>query len=475
MKKNEKIIPRDVNFADWYTSVIKEAHLVQYTDIKGFVIFEPNGWGIWEKMQNILDPQLKARGIKNLYMPLLIQISEFEKEKEHVEGFAPEFFTVTKIGTKELNEELVIRPTSEIWFCKFFKNSVKSYNDLPIKANQWTSVLRAEKNTRPFLRSSEFHWHEIHCIFETLKDADDFSRDILDLYADFCEKDLCIPVIKGKKTENEKFAGADTSYTIEAMMQDGQALQSGTSHVLGQNFTKAYDIRFQDKNNTLQYAYTTSHAVTTRLIGALIMMHSDDNGLVLPYSMADKQIKIFAIFTNKNQEVLNYAQSIYDKLSKDFRCELVNSDKGVGYLLSESEVNGTPVNIIIGINDMENNTVTYTRRDEDEVKHVVDSNDILKEMQNVKVDFTNNLYNKAKKRLDDNIIEVKDFEEFKKVVSNKQWAKCYFDGTATDEATIKELTGATPRCILMDQVYPDGQCFYTNKKTNRVVIFARAY
>lgn len=475
MKKNEKIVPRNTNFADWYTSVIKEAHLVQYTDIKGFVIFEPKGWVIWERIQKILDSQFKTRGIKNLSMPLLIQSSEFEKEKEHVEGFAPEFFTVTKIGKKELNEDLVIRPTSEIWFCKYFKNVIKSYNDLPIKVNQWSNVLRAEKNTRPFLRGSEFHWHELHCIFESLNDADEFSRDILNLYADFCEKDLCIPVIKGKKTENEKFAGADTSYTIEAMMQDGQALQSGTSHVLGQNFSKAYDIKFQDSNNCLQYPYTTSHAVTTRLIGALIMVHSDDNGLVLPFSVAETQIKIFVLFANKNKQVLNYAQEVFNKLNNDFRCELINSDKGIGYLLSESEVNGTPINIVIGIKDMENNTITYTRRDENETKHTIKNCDILKEMQRIKIEYSKNLYNKAKNRLYDNIVKINNFDELKNVVTNKQWAKCYFDGSPSDEAIIKELTGATPRCVLIDQVYPDGQCFYTNKKTNKVVIFARAY
>lgn len=475
MNKNEKIIPRNVNFADWYTSVIQEAKLIQYTDIKGFTIFEPSGWIIWEKMQAILDQQFKTYGVKNLYMPLLIPMAEFEKEKDHVEGFAPELFTITKIGEKELSEKLVIRPTSEIWFCKYFRNVVKSYKDLPLKTNQWTSVLRAEKNTRPFLRNSEFHWPETHCIFETFEEADKFSRDFLDLYANFCEKELCIPVVKGRKTENEKFAGADISYTIESMMQDGQALQSGTSHVLGQNFTKAYDIKFQDANNTLQYPFTTSHAVTTRLIGALIMVHGDDNGLVLPFSVAEQQIKIFALFTNKNPKVLEYAQNIYNELNKDFKCEIINSDKGVGYLLSESEVKGTPINIIIGPNDLEKNTITYTRRDESDIKHVISANDVLKEMQQVKIDYTNNLFNKAKNHLESNIIEIKDFEQFKKVIENKQWAKCYFAGDSSDENKIKELTGATARCILIDKEYPEGECFYTNKKTNKVIVFARAY
>lgn len=474
MLNNEKIVPRSVNFSDWYTSVINEARLIKYTDIKGFMIFEPRGWSIWERIKDILDKKFKSIGVKNVYMPLLIPISEFKKEKDHIEGFAPELFTVTKIGDKKLEDELAIRPTSEIWFCKYFNLSVKSYKDLPLICNQWTSVLRAEKNTRPFLRNSEFHWHEVHAVFETFDDANNFSKDFLDLYADFCEKELCIPVIKGQKTDIEKFAGADITYTIESMMQDGQALQSATSHVLGQNFSKPYDIRFQDKNNTLQYVWQTSQGLTTRIIGSIIMVHGDDKGLVLPFSIADVQIKIICLSASKNENIINYANKIYSRLSSVYRCEIVNSDKGLGYLLSESETQGTPINIIIGQNDFETNSFTYVRRD-DETKISCSINELEKEILVAKETFEKNIYKKAKDKLDNNIIEVDNFDDFEKVIKNQQWAKVYFADNPEIERKIKELTGATARCIIDLNSSETKPCFYTKNLCNRVVIFARAY
>ena len=474
MLKNEKIVPRSTNFADWYTSVINEAKLIKYTDIKGFMIFEPRGWSIWERIKEILDKKFKSIGVKNVYMPLLIPISEFKKEKDHIEGFAPELFTVTRIGEKKLEDELAIRPTSEIWFCKYFNLSVKSYKDLPLICNQWTSVLRAEKNTRAFLRNSEFHWHEVHAVFETFDDANNFSKNFLDLYADFCEKDLCIPVVKGQKTNIEKFAGADITYTIESMMQDGQALQSGTSHVLGQNFAKPYDIKFQDKNNTLQYVWQTSQGLTTRIIGSIIMVHGDDKGLVLPFSIADVQIKIICLSAQKKPEVLQYANDIYNRLSNIYRCEIVNSDKGLGYLLSESETQGTPINIIIGEKDLDSKTFTYVRRD-DEVKNVCNINDLEKEILVAKQMFEQNIYQRAKQKLDNNIIEVDNFKDFETVIKNQQWAKVYFADNDEIERQIKELTGATARCIVELNSKQTKPCFYTNQPCNRVVIFARAY
>ncbi len=319
---NKKIIKRSQNFADWYTSVINEANLIQYTDVKGAMIFKPKGWVIWENIQKILDAKFKEVGSLNVSMPTLIPIEEFEKEKEHVEGFAPELFTVNQIGEKVLNKKMCLRPTSEIWFCKYFENEIKSYKNLPIKVNQWCSVFRAEKNTRPFLRNSEFHWQELHCAFSNFQEANDFAIDILDIYAEVYEKYLAIPVIKGQKTNRERFAGGDITYTIESMMQDGQALQSATSHNLGQNFAKAYDIKFQDKNNELQLVYTTSHGLTTRIIGAIIMVHSDDNGLVLPFPIAGTQIKIIPLLANKNPKIMEYAQKIYNELKNTYRCSI---------------------------------------------------------------------------------------------------------------------------------------------------------
>lgn len=471
---NNRIVSREKNFADWYTSVINEAKLIQYTDIKGFTIFEPNGWTIWERIRTILDHEFKQIGIKNLSMPLLIAMSEFQKEKEHVEGFAPELFTVTKIGDKQLDDYLAIRPTSEIWFCKYFKNKIQSYKDLPLLTNQWANVLRAEKNTRPFLRNTEFHWHEAHCAFASSQEADDFARMFLNLYADFCEKQLCIPVIKGAKTANERFAGAQTSYTIESMMQDGQALQSGTSHVLGQNFAIPYDIKFQDFNNKLQYVHTTSHGLTTRIIGAIIMVHGDDNGLVLPFSIAEHQIRIICLFANKNPEVYEYAKQIKQQLQDLYRCELINSDKGVGYLLAESEVQGTPINIIVGPQDLQAQTFTYTRRDTG-AKNLSSIKDLLSTIETTAQEYQANLYNKAKQYLEKNIVAVDNFEQFKTVINNKQWAKCHFAGDCDDEKQIKELTGATARCVLFEKSNTHKKCFYTQKETDQIVIFAKAY
>lgn len=470
---NNKIIQRSVNFADWYSSIIQEAKLIQYTDLKGFMIFEPNGWAIWERIQKNLNEKFIAMDIQNVYMPLLISMSEFNKEKEHVEGFAPELFTVTHIGSKKLEDQLAIRPTSEIWFCKYFKNNVQSYKDLPIKVNQWTSVLRAEKNTKPFLRNSEFHWHETHAVFSTLEESDQFSKDFLNLYADFCEKDLCIPVIRGEKTPNERFAGAIKTYTIESMMQDGQALQSATSHVLGQNFAKSYNIKFQNENNVLEHVWQTSHGLTTRIIGALIMVHADDKGLVLPFDIANKQIKIICLFANKNPEVLDYANKIYDQLKNKYRCELINNSKGVGYLLSESEIQGTPINIVVGLKDLQNNQFTYITRDIGE-KKLANISNLIDVISQCEKDYKNNLYNKAKKQLDDNIIDVDNFDQFKTVIQNNQWARCYFSCTQEDEIKIKELTGATARCIV-EETEITKNCFYSKQPSNKIVIFARAY
>lgn len=472
--KNERIVTRNENFADWYTSIINSAKLIQYVDIKGFMIFQPYGWNIWENIKKILDEKFSKLDIKNMYVPLLIPLSEFEKEKEHVEGFAPELYLVTSIGQKKLDDPLAIRPTSEIMFCKYFKNVINSYKDLPIKVNQWTSVLRAEKNTRPFLRNSEFHWHETHCSFETFESANEFALKFLDLYADFCENELCIPVIKGRKTEGEKFAGADISYTIESMMQDGQALQSATSHMLGQGFCKSYGIQYQSKQNSLEFPFNTSHGLTTRIIGAVIMVHGDDNGLVLPPAIAPIQIKLLPLFIDKNPSVLEFCVNLKNKLSSQFRIEIDQSGKNFGYMQSECEVQGVPISIVIGPNDLANNTVTLIRRDNSE-KKVVSINDIENTIKNELEMFKKSIYSKAHEHLYSSIIEISNINEMSKILDDKKWVKAFFDGSIEDEKKIKEITGATPRCIIENKDKKSGKCIISGKNTEKIVIFARAY
>ncbi|MDE6289482.1 MAG: proline--tRNA ligase, partial [Ureaplasma sp.] len=370
----KKIVNRSEDFAKWYTSVVQEAKLIQYYDVKGAMIFQPYGWEIWELIKSNLDERMKATGSKNLSMPTLIPLAEFEKEKEHIEGFSPELFTITKIGDNELSEKLVIRPTSEIVFCKYWKKILTSYKDLPFKHNQWSNVFRAEKTTKPFLRNSEFHWQELHGLFDNKKDAINYAYEMQKVYSDFVSKVLCIPNIIGEKTEGERFAGAEKTLTVETIMQDNQALQSATSHYLGQNFTKAYDITFQNRDNKIDIPYSTSHGLSTRIIGAIIMVHGDDNGLVLPFKVAPIQIVILPLFISKNPEVLEFAKKIQLSLSS-YRTHLDNSDKGMGYMISDYQVQGVPFQIIIGPNDLKNKTLTIFRRDLN-IKETININDL---------------------------------------------------------------------------------------------------
>ncbi len=471
---NNKIISRSENFADWYSSVINAADLIQYIDIKGSMIFKPYAWSIWENIKKYFDVEFSKMNIQNMYVPLLISMDDFQKEKEHVEGFAPELYLVTAIGKKQLDTPLAIRPTSEILFCKYFKNNINSYKDLPIKVNQWTSVLRAEKNTKPFLRNVEFHWHEAHCMFSDLEQADKFALDILNLYEKFCQEELCIPVIKGLKTKGETFAGADHSYTIESMMQDGQALQSATSHVLGQSFCKTYDIKFQNNNNELCYPFYTSHAITTRIIGALIMVHGDDKGIILPPSIAPIQIKIIPLFANKNSDVIKYANQIKEILKNKYRCDIDLSNKSFGYSQSESETKGIPISIIVGPNDIKNSTFTLIRRD-DGIKQEFFINDLNEVIESQIQILKSNLYNNAYSKLMKSIKIANNIDELKNIIENKMWAKVFFNGDINDEIKIKELTGATPRCIIQNLDNIKGKCIITNKETNQIVLFARAY
>lgn len=471
-KKLDKITPRSVDFAQWYTDIVNHAKLMQYTDIKGSMVFAPNAWAIWENIRNQLDKAFYKHNVRNLAMPTLIPYNEFLKEKEHIEGFAPELFTVTHIGDKKLETPYVIRPTSEILFCNYFKTIVNSYNDLPIKNNQWCSVMRAEKTTRPFLRNSEFHWQELHAIFANKEEAIDFTIQIIDLYEHFFKEFLCIPVLKGVKTNWERFAGADLTYTIEAIMQDGVALQSGTSHYLGQFFAKAYGIKYQNKNNQLDYVHQMSAGISTRALGALIMVHADDQGLVLPPAIAPVQIAICTLFANKNPHLLTLAEKLYNKLSNSYRVFLDSSDKGIGFKLAENEINGTPVSIIVAQNEYNQNQVLVYRRDL-KTKMVCSLEQIEQFLADILLEIKNNIYQQAKKRLDQQLVYVNSLEELKQVITNNQVALAFFDGTEADDEMIKAQTNASTRCI--HDTSKKGICIITNKPTNKLTVFARAY
>ena len=473
MGKVEKIVKRSDDFAEWYTSVIQNSQLCVYGKIKGTLIFQPNAWSIWEEIRKNIDIQFKKVGVKNLSMPLLIPKSEFMKEKKHLEGFSPECFIVTQIGDKELEDQYIIRPTSEIPFCNYFSYVASSYKNLPIKVNQWCSVLRGEKTTKPFLRNSEFHWQELHAIFEDKKQALQFTKKILDIYEKFMNDLLCIPTLKGEKTVGERFAGAENTFTLESLMQDGQILQCATSHYLGQNFSKIYNIKFQTKNNEFDFVHQMSAGVSTRLLGAIIMVHGDDNGLVLPPDIAPNQIVINTIGSNKEPKISDIAKLLSKKLTK-YRVQINDSDHGLGYKLADGEVQGTPIQIIVGNETIKNNEVTIIRRDNgqkiniklDDIKNVINT-----ELKNYKIE----IYNKAKKALDNSIVFISNIDELKKALNDKKIVKTYWAGTEDDEKKVKELTGATPRCIIKNVNNENGNCFFTKKQTKQIVIFGRAY
>ena len=358
----ESITSMDTDFAQWYTDVVKKAELIDYTSVKGCMVIKPAGYAIWENIQKNLDEMFKKNGVQNVYLPLFIPESLLQKEKDHVEGFAPEVAWVTHGGTNELQERLCVRPTSETLFCDFYKNDIHSYRDLPRVYNQWCSVVRWEKETRPFLRSREFLWQEGHTAHATLEQAQERTIQMLHVYAEFCEDVLAIPVIKGEKTDKEKFAGAESTYTIEALMHDGKALQSGTSHNFGDGFAKAFDIQFADKDNTLKHVYQTSWGMSTRIIGAIIMVHGDDSGLVLPPKIAPVQVMIIPI-QQKKEGVLDKAYALRDMLEGSFHVKVDDSDKSPGWKFSEQEMRGIPVRVEVGPRDMEAGKCVICRRD----------------------------------------------------------------------------------------------------------------
>ncbi|MGL4647310.1 MAG: proline--tRNA ligase [Mycoplasmoidaceae bacterium] len=473
---NKKIIQKEHDFAKWYTSVIHEADLVDYGLVKGTIIFKPYAWAIWNKIQKILDAYFWDLEIQNCYMPALIPYSDFIKEAQHVEGFAPELFKVSEIGNKKLSDPLVLRPTSEIMFCHYFAKNIMSYNDLPLILNQWANAFRVEKNTKPFLRNSEFLWQEQHGAFASEKDARRFAKRMIELYQNFVEKYLCIPVLVGEKTAYERFAGSQNTYTIEAIMQDGQALQCGTSHYLGQNFSKNFQIKFQNQDNQQAYVYQTSAGVSTRLIGGIIMAHADNNGLVLPPKIAPIQVKLNTIFADKDLNVLKTAKKLYLALKDEFNVEIDNSHKSIGFKLADGEVKGIPIQINIGPNDLKEGFLTYVCRNSYQKASIKLSKLSCKFIRTQLDRISSELYQKAFKNLHDRIVVVDSLEAFQINISHGKIVLAYWDGDQNEEKKLKDLTGASSRCIKEEVAgSSEGVCFYTKRKTKNQVYFARAY
>lgn len=468
------ITSMDKDFAQWYTDIVKKADLIDYSSVRGCMVLRPYGYAIWELIQKQLDERFKASGHENVYMPLFIPESLLQKEKDHVEGFAPEVALVTHGGSEKLTERLCVRPTSETLFCEHYANIVQSYRDLPKLYNQWCSVVRWEKTTRPFLRSLEFLWQEGHTAHATASEAQEETINQLNEYADFCEKVLAMPVIKGRKTEKEKFAGAKETYTIESLMHDGKALQSGTSHNFGNGFAKAFNIQYTDKDNKLQYVHQTSWGVSTRLIGGIIMVHSDNNGLVLPPKVAPIQAVIIPIMMKK-EGVLEKAEQLYKKLSNTLRVKLDKSDKSPGWKYSEYEMKGVPIRLEIGPRDIEANQAVLVRRDTRE-KITVSLDNIENEIQNLLNKIQSDLYNKALNHMNNKTAKAETMEEFEKILKDNQgFIKAMWCENQECENVIKEKTGATSRCIPFEQEDISDKCICCGKPAKKMVIWAKAY
>lgn len=472
----EEITPMEDDFAQWYTDVITKTDLVDYAPMKGFMVIKPYGFALWEKIRDFADRRFKETGHKNVYFPLLIPESLLNKEAEHVEGFAPEVAWVTHGGNKTLEERLAVRPTSETIICTMYSKWLNSYRQLPFLYNQWNSVVRWEKSTRPFLRTSEFLWQEGHTLHETSQEAIDETLQMLAIYKEVAQDLMAIPVIDGRKSESEKFAGADSTYTIEAMMHDGKALQSGTSHYLGQHFTKAFDITFSDREGKLAHPHHTSWGISTRLIGGLIMVHSDNRGLVLPPKMAPTQVVIVPIAANKGG-VMEVVDNVYDKLrNRGITVEVDDRDNYTpGYKFNDAEMKGIPVRLEIGPKDIEKNQVLAFRRDE-LTKSEISLDSIAESVESLLDEIQTNLFNKAKKHMDERTYVAHNMDEFADIIENKKgFAKVMWKNNAENEAKIKELTGATIRVIPFAQEDLGDTCFYSGEKADNMVIFAKAY
>ncbi|MCD8083411.1 MAG: proline--tRNA ligase [Clostridiales bacterium] len=469
----EAITSMDVDFAQWYTDVVKKAELCDYTSVKGCMVIKPAGYAIWENIQKELDRRFKETGVENVYMPIFIPESLLQKEKDHVEGFAPEVAWVTHGGLDPLQERLCVRPTSETLFCDFYAGDIHSYRDLPKVYNQWCSVVRWEKTTRPFLRTREFLWQEGHTAHATAEEAEERTIQMLNVYADFCEQELAIPVVRGQKTDKEKFAGAEATYTIEALMHDGKALQCGTSHNFGDGFAKAFQIQYAAKDNSLQYVHQTSWGMTTRLIGALIMVHGDDNGLVLPPRIAPTQVMIVPIQQQK-EGVLDKAFELRDVLS-GFRVKVDDSDKSPGWKFSESEMRGIPVRLEIGPRDIQNNEAVLVRRDTHE-KITVSLDEVVAKVGELLETIQGDMLERARKHLAAHTSEATDYDTFCRTMDEKPgFVKAMWCGCQECEDKIKEDLSATSRCMPFAQESLSDRCVCCGKPAKKMVYWGRAY
>ena len=490
-KELKDLTKRSENYSQWYNDLIVKADLAEQSSVRGCMVIKPYGYAIWEKMQRAMDDMFKAQGVQNAYFPLLIPKSFLSREAEHVEGFAKECAVVThyRLKTNEthdgvivdpearLEEELIVRPTSETMIWNTFKNWIHSYRDLPLLCNQWCNVMRWEMRTRPFLRTSEFLWQEGHCAFATREEAEKNAQTMLKVYADFAENWMAVPVLQGVKSETERFAGALDTYTIEAMMQDGKALQSGTSHFLGQNFAKAFDVTFLNKENVQDTPWATSWGVSTRLIGALIMTHSDDNGLVLPPKLAPIQVVIIPL--GKGEQIAAVSeklQPVIEELKKKgISVKFDDSDnKRPGVKFADYELKGVPVRLVMGARDLENGTIEIMRRDTLE-KESVPFEGIADRVEALLDDIQKNIFEKARKFRDEHVYVCENYEEFKEKVKDGGFFLCHWDGTEETEAKIKEETQATIRCVPFAYDQTSGTDMVSGKPAKHRVIIARAY
>lgn len=473
-KMVEEITSMDEDFAKWYTDVVKKAELCEYTSVKGCMVIRPYGYAIWENIQHIMDSMFKATGHENVCMPMFIPESLLEKEKDHVEGFAPEVAWVTHGGNEKLEERLCVRPTSETLFCEHYANIVHSYRDLPKLYNQWVSVVRWEKTTRPFLRTREFLWQEGHTIHATAEEAQEETIRMLNVYAEFCEKYLAMPVVKGVKTAKERFAGAEDTYTIEALMHDGKALQSGTSHYFGDGFAKAFDIQFTGKDNKLHHPFQTSWGTTTRLIGAIIMTHGDDNGLVLPPAVAPIQLVIIPIASHK-EGVLDKANELKNKLANVCRVKLDDSDNSAGWKFAEYEMKGVPLRLEIGPKDIENNRCVVVRRDNGE-KIFVSLDELETKIPELLETVRDGLYRKAFDRRAAMTFTARDYAELKDIADNKPgFIKAMWCGDRECEDKLKDELGITSRCIPFEQEHLGDICVCCGKPAKHMLYWGKAY
>ena len=474
-KKNESITPRDVDFAQWYTDVCKKAELMDYSTVKGFINYLPYSYSMWEVIQGYLNKRFAEHGSSNVYLPMVIPSSLFNKEKDHIEGFAPETLVATYGGGEKLSDSLIIRPTSEVLFSDLYKRLVSSYRDLPKIYNQWCSVVRWEKTTRPFLRGSEFLWQEGHCLFETREEAEKNARDMLKVYDDLGKDLLAIPFVKGIKTDHEKFAGAVATYTIEALMHDGKALQSGTTHYLGQGFADAFGIRYLGRSNKLEIPHQTSWGVSTRLLGAIIMVHGDDNGLVLPPRVAPVQVVIVPIKMDA-PGILDKCREIKDTLTNmGIRVKLDDSEKTPGWKFAEYEMKGVPLRLELGPRDLQQGNVCLVKRVNGE-KRVAPIEEIEKAIPSILDEIHEDMYKKALDFLHSHIKEAHDVEELKAILNEGGYAKMCWCGDEECELKVKEITaGGTARCIGEGEEPFESTCPICGKKATKVVYFAKAY